>query len=414
MSISYEEMKKKLEKYDQMQLLSNYDRVDNKIKAELEEQIERIDFEQIKELYNTTKEEVSFENDIIEPIAYIEKDKLDKEKFEKYFSLGEKAIKEGKYSIVTMAGGQGTRLGHSGPKGTFDIGLDSHKSIFEILADNIKEESKKYDVMIPWYIMTSKENNEETKAFFEENNYFGYNKEYVKFFQQGKLPMCDEKGKILINEKGIIKEASDGHGGIFQSMKRNNITEDMKQRGIEWAFIGPVDNVLVKMVDPVLLGVMIDKKVLAGGKSVVKANPSEKVGVFCKRNGKPGVVEYTEISQEMAEQVDENGELVFGESHINCNLFNISAIEEVANKNLPYHIAHKKASYLDENGNLVVPEKPNAFKFESFIFDAFDMLDDMAILRVKREEEFAPVKNAEGTDSPETARELYKKFYNIK
>ncbi len=414
MSISYEEMKKKLKEYDQMQILSNYERLDNQKKAELAEQIERIDFDQINKLYQTTKEEVSFENDIIEPISYIEKDKLAKEELEKYLNLGESAIKEGKYSIVTMAGGQGTRLGHSGPKGTFDIGLDSHKSIFEILADNIKEESKKYNVMIPWYIMTSKENNDQTKEFFEENDYFGYNKDYVKFFQQGKLPMCDENGRILINEKGLIKEASDGHGGIFQSMKRNNITEDMKKQGVEWAFIGPVDNVLVKMVDPVLLGVMIDKKVLAGGKSVVKANPSEKVGVFCKRNGKPGVVEYTEISKEMAEQVDENGELVFGESHINCNLFNVEAIEEVANKNLPYHIAHKKASYLDENGNLVVPDKPNAYKFESFIFDAFDMLKDMAILRVKREEEFAPVKNAEGTDSPETARELYKKFYNIK
>lgn len=414
MSISYEEMKKKLKEYDQMQILSNYERLDNQKKAELAEQIERIDFDQINKLYQTTKEEVSFENDIIEPISYIEKDKLAKEELEKYLNLGESAIKEGKYSIVTMAGGQGTRLGHSGPKGTFDIGLDSHKSIFEILADNIKEESKKYNVMIPWYIMTSKENNDQTKEFFEENDYFGYNKDYVKFFQQGKLPMCDENGRILINEKGLIKEASDGHGGIFQSMKRNNITEDMKKQGVEWAFIGPVDNVLVKMVDPVLLGVMIDKKVLAGGKSVVKANPSEKVGVFCKRNGKPGVVEYTEISKEMAEQVNENGELVFGESHINCNLFNVEAIEEVANKNLPYHIAHKKASYLDENGNLVVPDKPNAYKFESFIFDAFDMLKDMAILRVKREEEFAPVKNAEGTDSPETARELYKKFYNIK
>ena len=197
-------------------------------------------------------------------------------------------------------------------------------------------------------------------------------------------------------------------------MKNYVINEDMKKRGIEWAFIGPVDNVLVKMVDPILLGIMIDKKVLAGGKSTVKANPSEKVGVFCKRNGKPGVVEYTEITTEMAERTDKNGELVFGESHINCNLFNIKAIEEVANKNLPYHIAHKKASYLDENGNLVVPTKPNAYKFESFIFDAFDMLDDMAILRVKREEEFAPVKNAEGTDSPETARELYINYYKNK
>ena len=412
--MTYEEMETKAKEYDQMQIITNYNRADEETKKALEEQISRIDFEQVSNLYETTKNEVSFENDVIEPIAYVEKDKLSEEEYNKYFKLGEEAIKNGKYSAVIMAGGQGTRLGHSGPKGTFDIGLESHKSIFEILVDSLKEESNKYGVTIPCYIMTSKENNAQTEAFFEENNYFGYDKNAIKFFQQGKLPMCDESGKILINENGIIKEAADGHGGIFQSLKKNGMTEDMKQKGIEWAFIGPVDNVLVKMVDPILLGIMIDKKVLAGGKSVVKANPAEKVGVFCKRNGRPGVVEYTEISKEMSERVDENGELVFGESHINCNLFSLSAIEEVANKNLPYHIAHKKASYLDENGNLVVPDKPNAYKFESFIFDAFDMLDDMAILRVKREEEFAPVKNAEGTDSPETARQLYKEFYNIK
>ena len=412
--MEYNKIKAKLEKSNQAQLLKAYDRADDMIKKKLEEQFERIDFEKVNELYEITKNEINFNNDVIEPIPYIEKSKLSGQEYDKYMKLGEDEIKKGKYSVVIMAGGQGTRLGHSGPKGTFDIGLDSHKSIFEILADNLKEENKKYNVSIPWYIMTSKENNDQTVAFFEENNYFGYDKNDIVFFKQGKLPMCDENGKILIDENGIIKEAADGHGGIFQSMKNNGINEDMKKRGIEWAFIGPVDNVLVKMVDPILLGIMIDKKVLAGGKSTVKANPSEKVGVFCKRNGKPGVVEYTEITTEMAERTDKNGELVFGESHINCNLFNIKAIEEVANKNLPYHIAHKKASYLDENGNLVVPTKPNAYKFESFIFDAFDMLDDMAILRVKREEEFAPVKNAEGTDSPETARELYINYYKNK
>lgn len=412
--MTYEEMQIKANKYNQNQIITSYNRADEETKKVLEEQISRIDFKQVNDLFETTKNEVTFENDIIEPIAYVEKDKLSEEEYNKYFKLGEAAIKAGKYSAVIMAGGQGTRLGHNGPKGTFDIGLESHKSIFEILVDSLKEESNKYGVTIPCYIMTSKENNAQTEAFFEENNYFGYDKNAIKFFKQGKLPMCDESGKILINENGIIKEAADGHGGIFQSLKKNGITEDMKQRGVEWAFIGPVDNVLVKMVDPILLGIMLDKKVQAGGKSVVKANAAEKVGVFCKRNGKPGVVEYTEISKEMSERVDENGELVFGESHLNCNLFSLNAIEEIANKNLPYHIAHKKASYLDENGNLVVPEKPNAYKFESFIFDAFDMLDDMAILRVKREEEFAPVKNAEGTDSPETARQLYKEFFNIK
>lgn len=403
-----------LKKYNQEHLLNNYEKLPDEKKLQLLNQILTIDFNQIKELYEETKKEINFANDKIEPIEYVDKTKLSQEELEKYNNLGEQAIKQGKYAVVTMAGGQGTRLGHNGPKGTFKLGLENDKSIFEILIDSLKESNKKYGVVIPWYIMTSRENNAQTENFFKENNYFGYDSNAITFFKQGELPMCSEEGKLLIDETGLIKEAADGHGGIFESMRRNGIIYDMENKGIEWAFVGPVDNVLVNMVDETLLGVCLNKNVLAGGKSVVKAGPKEKVGVFCKRNGKPGVVEYTEITDDLAESTNENGELVFGESHLNCNLFSVKAISEVSNKKLPYHSAHKKAKYIDENGNLVNPESPNAYKFESFIFDAFDMLDDMAILRVKREEEFAPVKNAEGNDSPETARKLYKDFYGIK
>ena len=298
--------------------------------------------------------------------------------------------------------------------GTGSGGLVNTPYVVSIL-DGLKEAGKKYDVTIPWFIMTSRENNEETVNFFEKNRYFGYQKDKnIFFFIQGELPMVDTEGKILIGEDGLIKQAADGHGGIFLSMKKNGIIYDMKSRGIEWAFIGGVDNVLVNMVDPVLLGLAIDKKVLAAGKSVVKAGPHEKVGVFCKRNGKPSVVEYSEISEEMAEATNENGGLIYGESHILCNLFSVKAIEEISKNTLPYHSAFKKAKYLDKDGNLITSDKPNAYKFEAFLFDAFESLDDMAILRVKREEEFAPVKNAEGVDSPETARKLYKEFHKIK
>ncbi|MBR1654298.1 MAG: UTP--glucose-1-phosphate uridylyltransferase [Clostridia bacterium] len=414
MDEKYESAMNCLRKYGQEHILNNYDKLSDEKKEKLLNQILTIDLNQIKELYESTKKEVSFANDKIEPIDFVDKSALSEEELNKYNTLGENEIKKGKYAVVTMAGGQGTRLGHNGPKGTFKLGLENDKSIFEILIDNLKANNEKYGVTIPWYIMTSRENNEQTENFFKENNYFGYDPKAIMFFKQGELPMCSEEGKLLMDENGSIKEAADGHGGIFESMRRNGVIFDMQQKGIEWAFIGPVDNVLVKMVDPTLLGVAIDKNVLAAGKSVVKAGPKEKVGVFCKRNGKPGVVEYTEITEDLAEATDENGNLVFAESHINCNLFNVKAIEEVSLKKLPYHSAHKKAKYIDENGELVVPEKPNAYKFESFIFDAFDMLEDMAILRVKREEEFAPVKNAEGNDSPETARKLYKDFYGIK
>lgn len=403
-----------LKKYNQEKILKNYERMSEEDKKKLLDEILTIDLEQINELYEKTQKEITFANDKIEPIDYVDKSALSEEEYKKYEKLGVDAIKAGKYAVVTMAGGQGTRLGHNGPKGTFKLGLEDDKSIFEILIDGLKESNEKYGIVIPWYIMTSRENNDQTENFFKENNYFGYDKSYITFFKQGELPMCGEDGKLIIDENNNIKEAADGHGGIFESMRRNGIIFDMEARGIEWAFIGPVDNVLVKMVDPILLGVVLDKKVSAGGKSVVKAYSKEKVGVFCKRNGKPGVVEYTEITEDLAEATNEKGELVFAESHINCNLFSVKAIEEISKKKLPYHSAHKKAKYIDENGNLIIPEKPNAYKFESFIFDAFDMLDGMAILRVKREEEFAPVKNAEGNDSPETARKLYKDFHGIK
>ena len=410
-----EEAKAILKKYGQEHLLNHYEQLDETHKKKLLEQIEEIDFDLINSLYESTKKEVKNNKDKITPIDYLDKFKLG-DKYKYYEDIGKKAIKEGKLAAVTMAGGQGTRLGHDGPKGTYDIGLDSHKSLFELLCDSLKEEGKKYGVTIPWFIMTSKENNEETLKFFKEHKYFGYEKDKnLFFFVQGELPMMDTEGKILIGEDGLIKLAADGHGGVYESLVKNGMTKKMRELGVEWVFIGGVDNCLVNMVDPVLMGIAIDKKVTVACKSVVKANPHEKVGVFCRKNGKPNVIEYSEITDEMAEARDKDGELLYGESHILCNLFSVDAIERMGAQPLPYHVAYKKATYLDKDGNLVVPDSPNAYKFEAFLFDAFSEVDDMAILRVKREEEFAPVKNSDsaGVDCPKTARELYKKFHHL-
>ena len=404
-----------LKKYGQEQLLQGYNRQPGeKEKEEFLNDLLTIDFAQIEKLYEASKKAKDFSESKIEPIDFVDKSKLSKGEYAKYEKIGTEKIKEGKLAVVTMAGGQGTRLGHTGPKGTYDLGLDSHKSIFEILTDTLNEARKKYGVDIPWYIMTSEENNEATVNFFKEHKFFGYPESCVTFFKQGKLPMLSTDGKVLLNEEGKIKEAADGHGGIFQSMLKDGVIFDMKSRGIEWVFIGGVDNVLVNMVDAVLIGLAEEKHVLAAGKSIVKAGPKEKVGVFCKKNGKPSVIEYSEISEEMAAETTPDGELEYGESHILCNLFNIKAIEKISKMDLPYHVAFKKAKYLDKGGNVVSPDSPNAYKFESFLFDAFESLDDMAILRVKREDEFAPVKNAEGVDSPETARKLYTDFHSKK
>ena len=416
MDNTLEEAKAILKKYNQEHLLNGYENLDDKKKEQLLKQILNIDFELIKSLYENTTKDNSENNDVIEPMNYLDKNKL-YDDYKYYENIGKHAIQEGKLAAVTMAGGQGTRLGHNGPKGTYDIGLDSHKSLFELLSEGLKEAGRKYDVTIPWFIMTSRENNEETVNFFEKNKFFGYQKDKnIFFFIQGELPMVDTEGKILIGEDGLIKQAADGHGGIYESLVKSGMTEKMKQLGVEWVFIGGVDNCLVKMVDPVLMGIAIDKGVTVACKSIVKANPHEKVGVFCKRNGKPGVIEYSEITDDMAEATDENGELLYGESHILCNLFSIDAVERMGQTPLPYHSAFKKAKYIDKDGNLVVPDSPNAYKFEAFLFDAFGEVDDMAILRVKREEEFAPVKNADsaGVDCPSTARKLYEDFHHLR
>ena len=255
--------------------------------------------------------------------------------------------------------------------------------------------------------MTSRENNDATEKFFEKNDFFGLPYEDIKFFKQGELPMLSTDGKLMLDEAGLIKLAADGHGGVFESLVKNGYLEDMKKRGIEWIFISGVDNVLAGLVDPIAVGLAVSDGNLATGKSVVKRSPDEKVGVFCKRNGRPYVIEYTEITDEMANAKNENGELIYGESHILTNLFNIKALENIAKNKLPYHKAFKKAKYMNDNGEIIAPEKPNAYKYEAFIFNAFESLDDMSVLRVKREDEFAPLKNADGEDSPNTARQLY-------
>ncbi|MBQ3145238.1 MAG: UTP--glucose-1-phosphate uridylyltransferase [Clostridia bacterium] len=303
-------------------------------------------------------------------------------------------------------------FGHPGPKGTYKINFNNgEKYLFEIIVDTLKKANNKYNVNIPWYIMTSNENNDDTIKFLEDNNYFGYLKEYVYIFKQGELPLLNEQGKVLIGKSGLIKEASNGNGGIFNSMLREGAIKDMDKRGIEWIFIGSVDNVLLKNVDVLLLGITALKGTKIGTRTVLKRNPEEKVGVLCKQNNKVKVIEYTELPKDIAGITNDNGELVFGESHIMCNLFNINAIKDLSTNQLEYHIAFKKSDYIDQNGKLINPDKPNVYKFEQFIFDSFKSFDDIAILRGKREEDFAPVKNAEGEDSPATAKKLYENYW---
>ena len=402
-----------LKMYNQEHIINLIEKLDKNKKQALIEQLSKIDFHQLSELYDNTKKEIEIKENKIEPLPYLDKKKLSEKQKEEFQRLGEEVLEKGEYAVVTMAGGQGTRLGHSGPKGTFKLDVyGKGKYLFEILAENLKEANQKYGRVIPWYIMTSKENNDETIAFMEKHNYFGYDKESVRFFTQSELPLVDINGKLLVGKDMRIKEASDGNGGTYSSLRASGALAEMKEKGIKWVFIGGVDNALLKMADTMLLGMAIDKKVQIASKSIVKANPHERVGVFAKMNGHPKVIEYSEMPDKLAEEVDKDGELKYGEAHIMCNLYTIEAIEKISKETLIYHSAFKKNAYIDENGKEIIPTEPNTYKFESFIFDAFELFDDIAILRGKREEDFAPVKNKEGVDSPKTAKELYEKFWN--
>ncbi len=399
-----------LKKYHQEDILKY--RLTEKQQQELEKQISNIDFEQLQNLYESTKQEKYIEEKKIEHIPYIDKAKLSKENEEELANIGTEIIKQGHYAVVTMAGGQGTRLGHLGPKGTYALDtVNGKKYIFEIIIERLKEANKKYGVIIPWYVMTSKENHEETVWFLENNNYFGYEKEKVKFFKQGELPLIDTQGKLILDENARIKEAADGNGGIYEALAKSGLLEELKQNQIDWIFISGIDNILSNFVDPILLGLTIKENNVIASKSVAKTNPKEKVGVFCKMNGKPKIIEYIDLPEEMAEELDENGELMYGEVNIGTYLYNIKVLENLVDVKLPYHAAFKKSGYLDINGDFIEPDEPNVYKFETFIFDAFTRYNDMTIMRVKREDEFAPVKNRTGNDSPETAVKLYNEKY---
>ena len=405
-----QEAKNILKKYNQYEIYEILEKIDKENKEKLANQILEIDFDKLLKLYNNRngKEKKDFK---IEPIDYIDKSKLTEEEKEEYSKIGEEIIENEQYAVVTMAGGQGTRLGWKGPKGTFKLYIgENGKYIFEILVDSLKRAKDRYGKEVYWYIMTSEENNKDTIDFFEEHNYFGYTKEKVKFFIQDCLEMISEDGNLLITNKYEIKKASNGNGSIYKALQNTGMIEDMKNKSVKWVYICGVDNIMANMVDTVLLGLTIKNKMSSASKSVKKSNPEEKVGLFCKKNGRPAIVEYIDMSEKDIYARKDDGELVYGESNILGHLFNIEAIEKLASFDLKYHCAHKKCSYMNNELKEVVPKEPNAYKFEAFIFDNFEYLDDMLILRVKREDEFAPIKNAEGTDSPQTAKKLYIKF----
>ena len=410
---NFEKAKDIVSKYRQEHLLNFYDELNNEEKQALVNQICSINFKQIFDLYEASKTDEIIPKNLIEPLNYTIKKDLSNNQISYYEQIGEEIIKNNKFGVVTLAGGQGTRLGYKGPKGTFELDTNPKKSLFEILCDNLKIANKKYNITIPWYIMTSIYNDAATKNFFEEKNYFGYPKNMVFFFKQGELPIIDVSGNLILEELYKIKEASNGNGDVFNSMKKYNILDNMKERQIEWIFFSGIDNVILNIVDPLFIGLTVSNNNVVASKTLLKKNADDKDWIFAKRNGKPAIINSCHLTDTMKEAKNIEDNYLYREINMLSHLFNISALDKIVDISLPYHRAFKKNTFVNDEGMKQVPENPNTFKFETFIFDAFSLFDDITLLRVEDTDEFAPIKDFNGFYNPERAQELYEKKYNL-
>ena len=352
--------------------------------------------------------ELAQERGKLEPLSALEVTEIEQNKA-KYEGIGLDAIRAGKVGAVLLAGGQGTRLGSDGPKGKYNIGLTKEVFIFERLIRNLLDVTDKAGCFVPLYVMTSDKNHEETTAFFEEKQYFGYPKDFVKFFKQEMAPSVDFQGKLYMESADSLSLSPNGNGGWFYSMAVTGVLKDVKARGVEWLNIFAVDNVLQRIADPVFVGATIDSGCVSGAKVVRKADPEEKIGVLCLEDGRPSIVEYYEMTEEIINSREADGELSYNFGVILNYLFRVDQLEEIANQKMAVHVVEKKIPYMDEKGELVKPESPNGYKFELLVLDMIHMFPNCLSYEVVRDYEFAPIKNKTGVDSVESARALLQK-----
>lgn len=399
--MTYNEAVSKLEVCGQKHLLEYYEELSESEKEELLEQIELTDFSVIEQGKNGE----GAKKGVISPLVSLELDAINENKA-RYMELGMKAIKAGKVAAVLLAGGMGTRLGSDDPKGMYNIGKTKDVYIFQRIVENLMDIASLTETNIYLFVMTSDKNHTKTVNFFKEHNFFGYKEEYVKFFMQEMAPATDYDGKVYMESKCRISNSPNGNGGWFSSMKKWGILDIIHNEGIEYLNVFAVDNVLQKIADPCFVGAVIEHNVEAGAKVVKKAAPDEKVGVMCLEDGKPSVVEYYELTDEMMNTLNEKGERVYNFGAILNYLFEVKALERIVDKQLPVHIVEKKIPYMDEEGNLVKPETPNGHKYELLILDMIHDLKNCLPYEVERNKEFAPIKNKTGVDSVESARAL--------
>ena len=403
--MKFEQALEKLEKYGQTHVLKYYDELSETEKEALLEQIDETDFAVLENSKNLGK---GGERGEFSPLSAMQVSEIEKRKDE-LTQAGIAALKEGKVAACLLAGGMGTRLGSDNPKGMYNIGITKEVFIFqriiENLLDTVNAAGGKY---LRLFIMTSEKNNDATVSFLKEHNYFGYPEDKITFFKQDMAPASDYDGKVYMEEKGRISTSPNGNAGWYSSLLKAGLRDLIISEGIEWIDIFAVDNVLQRIADPAFVGATLLSDVSCSAKVVRKNAPDEKVGVICLEDGRPSIVEYYELSQEMMDAKDEAGDPAYNYGVILNYLFREKDLFEISKNTLPLHVVEKKIPYIDENGNLIKPESPNGCKYEQLVLDMIHELPSCLPYEVVREKEFAPIKNKEGIDSVESARELCK------
>ena len=401
--MNYEEAYEKLKKYGQLHVLEYYDGLPEEKKAALLGQIEGLDFS----ILQYCKENTTNQKGEIAPLAAMQLPEIEKKK-EEYTKIGIEEIRQGKVAAVLLAGGMGTRLGSDHPKGMYDIGLTRPVYIFQRIIENMLDVVRQAEGWVRLFVMTSDKNHDVTVEFFEKKKYFGYNKDYVSFFIQDVVPASDYEGKVYMEEQWKISTSPNGNGGWFSSMNKCGLLDVIRKDGIEWINVFAVDNVLQRIADPCFVGAVIANGCVAGAKVVKKNSPDERVGALCLEDGRPSIVEYYELTDEMKAAKDENGNPAYDFGVILNYIFRTKELEEIMDRQLPLHVVEKQIPYMDEKGEHVEPETPNGYKYETLVLDMIHQVDNCLAYEVDRHKEFAPIKNATGIDSVETARELCK------
>ncbi len=407
----YEKLFPQAKAFGQEHLFGFWDELNESQRETLLSQVGQLDFSRLDRMIREsvlTAAPFELPNDI-EPADFFPADPksdMQTREYKRAWQAGEEALNHGKVCAFTVAGGAGTRLGFDGPKGIFPISPVNNKPLFQLFGEYILNCQKRYNPDIHWYIMTSDTNHEATVRFFKDNHYFGLGEEHIRFFQQGMMPAFSKDGKILLDQKGAISLSPDGHGGSLRAMRKSGALDEMRQGGIEYISYFQVDNPLVRCLDPLFVGLHIMSGSEMSSKSLAKADDLEKVGNFVIGDRKLMVIEYSDLPESLARAKNPDGTRKFDAGSIAIHILSREFVERITEGDLklPYHRAVKKVPYLDAAGKIIKPTEPNAVKLEQFVFDAIPLAKNSIVLQTKREEEFSPVKNAEGVDSAVTGR----------